>query len=83
MSGNIIANYAVEDLLGIHSIAIAIADEKQKIVWFNQKFKKAAGEGRLKGVSVSALFKLEEPVHTEISNSTNPSFYSIPNSDKN
>jgi len=82
MSGNIIANYAVEDLLGIHSIAIAIADEKQKIVWFNQKFKKAAGEGRLKGVSVSALFKLEEPVHTEISNSTNPSFYSIPNSDK-
>ena len=82
MSGNIIANYAAEDLLGIHSAAIAISDEKLKIVWFNQKFKKAVGEGRIKGVSVPVLFKLEEAIHSEISNSKNPSVYTILNSDK-
>jgi len=61
MSGNPIDKYTAEELFGIQSAAIAIADKNKKIVWFNQSFKKNYGSGRIKGVSIHSLFNLELP----------------------
>ena len=61
MAGNPIDKYAAEELFGIQSTAIAIADKSKKIVWFNQSFKKNYGAGRIKGVTINSLFNLELP----------------------
>ena len=61
MAGNPIDKYAAEELFGIQSAAIAIADKNKKVVWFNQSFKKNYGTGRIKGVTINNLFNLELP----------------------
>ncbi len=61
MAGNPIDKYAAEELFGIQSAAIAIADKNKKVVWFNQSFKKKYGTGRIKGVTINSLFNLELP----------------------
>ena len=61
MAANPIDKYAAEELFGIQSTAIAIADKNKKIVWFNQSFKKNYGTGRIKGVPINSLFNLELP----------------------
>ena len=61
MAGNPIDKYAAEELFGIQSAAIAIADRNNKVVWFNQSFKKKYGTGRIKGVTINSLFNLELP----------------------
>jgi len=61
MAGKPIDKYAAEELFGIQSAAIAIADKNKKVVWFNQSFKKSYGAGRIKGVAINSLFNLELP----------------------
>jgi len=61
MAGNPIDKYAAEELFGIQSAAIAIADKNKKIVWFNQSFKNNHGAGRIKGVTINSLFNIELP----------------------
>lgn len=61
MAGNPIDKYAAEELFGIQSAAIAIANKNKKIVWFNQSFKKNCGAGRIRGVTINSLFNLELP----------------------
>jgi len=61
MVGIPIDKYAVEELFGIQSTAIAFADKNKKIVWFNQSFKKNYGAGRIKGLTINSLFNLELP----------------------
>ena len=61
MAGNPIEKYAAEELFGIQSAAIAIADKNKKVVWFNQSFKKICGGGRIRGITINSLFNLELP----------------------
>jgi signal transduction histidine kinase/CheY-like chemotaxis protein len=61
MAGNPVDKYAAEELFGIQSAAIALADKNKKVVWFNQSFKKYYGTGRIKGVTINNLFNLELP----------------------
>ncbi len=61
MAANPIDKYAAEELFGVQSTAIAIADKNKKIVWFNQSFKKNYGTGRIKGVPINSLFNLDLP----------------------
>jgi signal transduction histidine kinase/CheY-like chemotaxis protein len=81
MPSRIIAGFAAEELFGIQNAAIAIADNKLKIVWYNQNFKKSVGEGRIKGISISTLFKLDESVQREISDSKSPLYFSVSGSE--
>lgn len=56
MPSSILAKYSPELLLGELS-PIAIADDKKKIIWFNNSFKKNSGISRLKGLSLENLFR--------------------------
>ena len=47
MPDDIISYYAAEDLLAIQNASAAIANANQKIVWFNQSFKKNIGPKRV------------------------------------
>lgn len=61
MPGNLMAKYATEDLFDLQTAALAFANENQKITWYNQSFKSVIGTGRIKGIPIQSLFKIEEP----------------------
>ncbi len=52
----LISKYALKELLEIDSIAIALADKNQKIIWFNKSFKERTSLDRIKGKTVSSIF---------------------------
>ena len=60
MPSSIIAKYFPKDLLEDQISPLAISDKNQKLVWFNKSFKDIMGPGRLKGVSISALFDIPD-----------------------
>ena len=55
MPSSILAKYSPELILGELS-PIAIADDKKKIIWYNNSFKKNSGLSRLKGLSLENFF---------------------------
>ncbi len=61
MLKKIISEYALSELLEQNGSGLAIADKDKRILWFNQKFKKSAGEKRLKGRGIDTIFKDVEP----------------------
>ena len=61
MLKKIISEYALSELLEQNGSGLAIADKDKRILWFNQKFKKSAGEKRLKGRGIDNIFKDVEP----------------------
>ena len=63
MLKKIISEYALSELLEQNGSGLAIADKDKRILWFNQKFKKSAGEKRLKGRGIDTIFKDVEPSH--------------------
>ncbi|MEJ2193724.1 MAG: hypothetical protein P8X73_02555 [Ignavibacteriaceae bacterium] len=62
MPDEIIPGIAANDLLKVQNTSIAIADENQKIVWFNQSFKEDVGGGRIKGNNFITMFSIPENI---------------------
>ena len=62
MPDEIIPGIAANDLLKVQNASIAIADENQKIVWFNQSFKEDIGGGRIKGNNFITMFSIPENI---------------------
>ena len=62
MPDDILSVYKAEELLAIQNSPVAIADPDQKIVWYNQGFKKNFGGGRIKGSSIPNLFSLPDAI---------------------
>jgi hypothetical protein len=62
MPNDIISRIAADDLLKVQNASIAIANEDQKIVWYNQKFKDVFGGGRIKGANFITMFSIPENV---------------------
>lgn len=56
----IISKYLLKEVLDSDNNAIAIADKNQKVLWFNQSFKKKSLGSRIKGKSVSSIFHYSE-----------------------
>lgn len=73
MNARLISKYILFELFESEEESYAIADENQKIIWFNKGFKKNSGAKRLKGISVSNLlnsdqfFDFKKNKHKEIS----------------
>jgi signal transduction histidine kinase/CheY-like chemotaxis protein len=83
MSDEILSKFEAEDLLGIQSASIAIANKDFKISWYNQKFKEFFGTGRIKGTSIFSLFSIDENLTAEISSSKKTFSFPIPDSSNN
>lgn len=62
MPNEIIPGIEADDLLRIQNASIAIANENQKIVWYNQTFKENLGGGRIKGNNFITMFSIPENV---------------------
>jgi signal transduction histidine kinase/CheY-like chemotaxis protein len=60
MPDDILSRIAADDLLKVQNASIAIANEDQKIVWYNQKFKDDLGGGRIKGSNFITMFSIPE-----------------------
>ena len=80
MPDDIISYYAAGDLLAIQNASAAIANANQKIVWFNQSFKKNIGPGRIKGSSISNLFSLKKDEIPPDVKSEKPFIHILPDS---
>lgn len=65
MPDDILSAYKAEELLAIQNSSVAIADSEQKIVWYNQGFKKEIGAGRIKGNNLANLFSLPDSLITD------------------
>jgi len=83
MPASIIAKYFPKDLLEDQSSPLAISDKNQKIIWFNKSFKSTMGAGRLKGMSISALFNLPDEEITKILNGKKNQFKNVLQMGKN
>ncbi|MHB1686324.1 MAG: hybrid sensor histidine kinase/response regulator [Ignavibacteriaceae bacterium] len=70
MPEKIFSKYALEALLEIENIALAIGDADQKIVWFNKKFKRTTGAKKIKGQRISNLFNISVPDNFSNKNSS-------------
>ncbi len=60
MLEKIISKYVLKEILEHDKDSLAIADNDQKILWFNKNFKKNSGSDRIKGKSISKLFRYSE-----------------------
>jgi len=61
MNERIVSKYIISDLFEYDGCSYAVADSKQKIVWYNKRFKSNFDEKIIKGKSVSDLLKLQLP----------------------
>jgi len=78
MSSNRTAKYLPLDILENQASSLAVADNNQKIIWFNNSFKAALKARRLIGVSISKLFNLPEATSNKILNGKKHQLSSIP-----
>lgn len=60
MSDDILPKFHAEVLLNIQNAPVALANAEQKVVWYNQPFKKGYGPGKIKGSAISKLFTITE-----------------------
>lgn len=80
MSDELIRKYKSKDLLELQTASVALADRAFKIFWFNKSFKKDIGTGKIKGVSLKALFNINTPDEKTLSRS--PKSFVVPLADK-
>ncbi|AFH48279.1 Hypothetical protein IALB_0567 [Ignavibacterium album JCM 16511] len=66
MSDDLLRRINAADLFEIQNTGIALADKNFKVTWFNKSFKKTAGTGRIKGISLSSLFNITLPNENEV-----------------
>jgi len=79
MPDDIISRIAADDLLKVQNASVAIANENQKIVWYNQSFKEDVGGGRIKGISFITMFSIPENVIHLNKKSKKHFFHPLPN----
>jgi transcriptional regulator with PAS, ATPase and Fis domain len=82
MLEKIISKYLLKEILDSDKNAFAITDKDQKILWFNQSFKKKSPDTRIKGKSISKIFNYPE-VKPLLSGKTRSFPLNIPNSEYN
>jgi signal transduction histidine kinase/CheY-like chemotaxis protein len=80
MLEKIISKYLLKEILDSDKNALAITDKDQKVLWFNQSFKKKSPNTRIKGKSISKIFNYPE-VKTLLSGKTRSFPLNIPNSE--
>ena len=80
MLEKIISKYLLKEILDSDKNALAITDKDQKVLWFNQSFKKKSPDTRIKGKSISKIFNYPE-VKTLLSGKTRSFPLNIPNSE--
>ena len=61
MNERLISKFIVSDLIESGSCSYAIADLGGKLVWFNKRFKNDIKSNRIKGKTISELFKQQIP----------------------
>ncbi|MCZ6704239.1 MAG: ATP-binding protein [Ignavibacteria bacterium] len=79
MPNDIIPGIEADDLLGIRNASIAIANENQKIVWYNQTFKEDIGGGRIKGNNFITMFSIPENIFHSNKKSKKTFSHPLPN----
>jgi len=79
MPDEIIPGIAADGLLKVQNASIAIADENQRIVWFNQSFKEDVGGGRIKGNNFITMFSIPEKIMHTSKKSKKTFFYPLHN----
>jgi signal transduction histidine kinase/CheY-like chemotaxis protein len=77
MPSSILAKYSPELILGELS-PIAIADDKKKIIWYNNIFKKKSGISKLNGLSLESLFRSAGFIENIVLPSNKPEIFSFP-----
>lgn len=83
MSDKLLRRINAADLFEIQNTGIALADKNFKVTWFNKSFKKAAGTGRIKGISLSSLFNITLPNENEVISSSKSVVVPLPSYGKN
>ncbi len=83
MSDDLLRRLNAADLFEIQNTGIALADKNYKVTWFNKSFKKTAGTGRIKGVSLGNLFNISLPDGAEIISSSKSVVVPLPSYGKN
>lgn len=83
MSDELLRRLDASELFELQNTGIALADKSFKIIWFNKSFKKIAGTGRIKGISLSNLFSISLPNENEIKSSGKAIVVPLPSHAKN
>ncbi len=83
MSDDLLRRINAADLFEIQNTGIALADKNFKVIWFNKSFKKTAGAGRIKGISLSSLFNITLPNESEVISSSKSVVVPLPSYGKN
>lgn len=83
MSDELLRRFNAADLFEIQNTGIALADKNYKVTWFNKSFKKTAGTGRLKGISLGSLFNISLPDKAELISSSKSIVVPLPAYGKN
>ena len=79
MPDDIISRIAADELLRVQNASIAIANENQKIVWYNQSFKDDIGGVRIKGNNFVTMFSIPENIIHTTKKSIKPYFHPLAN----
>lgn len=83
MSDELLRRINATDLFEIQNTGIALTDKFFKVTWFNKSFRKVVGTGRLKGVSLSSLFKITLPNENEAISGSKSIVVPLPSYGKN
>lgn len=83
MSDDLLRRLNAADLFEIQNTGIALADKNFKVTWFNKSFKKTAGTGRIKGISLGSLFNISLPDESELISSSKSFVFPLPSYGKN
>ena len=83
MPSDEISKYTLDGVLEVQNAPLAIADERGKIIWYNNSFGQNFKQGNIKGKSVSKLFALNEDEYNSKLNSTNSFVHPLPEANKN
>lgn len=83
MSDDFLRRIDATELFELQNTGIALADKSFRITWFNKSFKKTAGTGRIKGISLANLFNITLPNEDEIKSSKKAIVVPLPSHSKN
>jgi signal transduction histidine kinase/CheY-like chemotaxis protein len=83
MSDDLLRRINAIDLFELQNTGIALTDKTFKVTWFNKSFKKTAGTGRIKGISLTSLFNISLPNESELTAGSKSIVVPLPSYGKN
>ena len=83
MSDDLLRRINAIDLFELQNTGIALTDKTFKVTWFNKSFKKTAGTGRIKGISLTSLFNISLPNESELTSASKSIVVPLPSYGKN